>query len=200
MTLQSDSDPPPRPRISSSPSLPASLSGFSVPESRPPLGQPRRSYVVKATHFSLRTLVLTLMVCVPSHRASSSDAVAWGEFPCAFLEVSERVPAQPTNTRRTAHPITKVPTTTMRCGWRTTVHHLPYAWPVRTSRTTTKSDAASASPANPTSAPADKPPEVSERTSPPVGLSPSPSRARSAPASESGLVSVQRSVARPRFP
>src|SRR5215218_8571658 len=70
------------------------------------------------------------MVRVPSHRASS-EPVASGERVCSlvvasvcpfsFLEVSERVAAQPT-TRRTAHPIRKVPTTAMRCPRRTTAH------------------------------------------------------------------------------
>src|SRR5829696_401056 len=75
---------------------------------------------------------LHLILRVPSHRASSSDAVAWGErpcsvvvasvCPCSFLEDSELVPAQPTIRRRTAHPSRKVPTTAMRCTWRTTAH------------------------------------------------------------------------------
>src|SRR5215218_1695326 len=118
----------PRPRISSSLSLPASLSGLSVPESRPPLGQPRGSYVVKSTFlviFQTSDLGagLTLMVRVHSHRASSSDPLALGELPCSFLlEVSELVPAQPTTRRSTAHPIRKVPTTTMRCPCRATAH------------------------------------------------------------------------------
>src|SRR5829696_2503943 len=105
---------PPRPRILSSPSLPASLSGLSVPKSRPPLlGQPGRSFVVKTpppAPFGL------LMVLVPPHRASSSDAGAWGECPCSFLlEVSELVvPAQPTTRRRTAHPIRKANTAMLR--------------------------------------------------------------------------------------
>src|SRR5215203_7520093 len=60
------------------------------------------------------------MVLVPSHRASSLDAVASGELPCSFLlEVSELVPAQPTTRTRTAHPSRKA-TTAMRCAWRTT--------------------------------------------------------------------------------
>src|SRR5215211_1522490 len=100
---------PPRPRISSSPFSPASPSGPSVPKSRPPLGQPGRSLVVK------RAGVLTLIFLVPSHRASSLEAVAWGELPCSFLlEAPELAPEQPT-TRRKAHPIRKVPTTAMRC-------------------------------------------------------------------------------------
>src|SRR5215211_2697676 len=95
---------PPRPRILSSPSLPASLSGLSVPKSKPPLlGQPGRSLVVKTpppAPFGL------LMVLVPSHRASSLDAVASGECPFSFLlEVSELVPEQLTTRRRTAPPI-----------------------------------------------------------------------------------------------
>src|SRR5829696_5985092 len=98
----------PRPRILSSPSRPARLSGLSVPQSRPPLGQPGKSFVVKCSpHFS--------KVRVPWHRASSSDAVASGELPCSsfLLEVSELVvPAQPPTRRRTAHPIRKALTTT----------------------------------------------------------------------------------------
>src|SRR5215213_9441829 len=106
----------PRPRILSSPSRPARLSGLSVPKSRPPLGQPGKSFVVKCSpHFS--------KVRVPWHRASSSDAVASGELPCSFLlEGSEGVPAQPTTRRRKAPPIRMVPTTAMRCTWRTTAH------------------------------------------------------------------------------
>src|SRR5215208_2153985 len=92
---------PPRPRTSSSPFSPASSSPLSVPKSRPPFGQPGRSFVVK------RTGRFTLVFCVPSHRASS-EAVALGELPCSFLEVSELVPAQPTTRRIAAHPIRKV--------------------------------------------------------------------------------------------
>src|SRR5215217_5508172 len=106
---------PPRPRSSSSPFSPASSSPLSVPKSRPPFGQPGRSFVVK------RTGRFTLVFCVPSHRASS-EAVALGELPCSFLEVSELVPAQPTTRRIAAHPIRKVPTTAMRRPWRTTTH------------------------------------------------------------------------------
>src|SRR5215204_3319192 len=111
---------PARPRISSSPSKPFSLSGLSVPESRPPLfGQPGRSFVVKTTlcfigsDCSCSWSQVTLMVRVPSHRASS-ESVALGELPGSFLEASEPPPAQPT-TRRTAHPIRKILTTAMRC-------------------------------------------------------------------------------------
>src|SRR5215218_4133036 len=100
----------PRPRILSSPSRPARLSGLSVPKSRPPLGQPGKSFVVKCSpHFS--------KVRVPWHRASSSDAVASGERICSFLEVSELVPAQPPTRRRTAHPIRKALTTTADYSW-----------------------------------------------------------------------------------
>src|SRR5215207_9114612 len=115
-----NSSSPPSPRILSAPSPPNSLSGPSVPKSRPPLGQPGRSFVVwtpQPTHPPLR-----LILRVPSHRASSSDAVAWGELPCSFFEVSERVPEQPTPRRRTTHPIRKIPTTAMRCPRRTTIH------------------------------------------------------------------------------
>src|SRR5215208_1663357 len=106
----------PRPRILSSPSRPARLSFLSVPKSRPPLGQPGRSFVVKCSpHF--------LKVLVPWHRASSSDTVACDELPCSFfLELSELVPAQPTTRRRTAHPIRKVLITAMKRPWRTTAH------------------------------------------------------------------------------
>src|SRR5215204_3456395 len=100
---------PPRPRIVSSPSPPSKLgragsldrvwSDPSVPKSRPPLGQPGMSLVI---------LLPSLMVLVPWHRASSF-----------FLEVSACTPEAPA-TRRTAHPIKKVPTTAMRCPWRTT--------------------------------------------------------------------------------
>src|SRR5215216_3740692 len=67
------------------------------------------------------------MVRVPSHRDSSetaSETAALGEGPCSFflLEVSEGVLEQPTASRRTAHPIRKVPTTAMRCPRRTTTH------------------------------------------------------------------------------
>src|SRR5215204_663292 len=116
---------PPRPRTSSAPSSPASLSGLSVPSSKPPLGQPGRSFVVRTPRVGF------LKVRVPSHRASS-DAVAGGERVGSFLVASvcpwpscgasELVPAQPTIRRRTAHPIRKVPTTTMRCPWRTATH------------------------------------------------------------------------------
>src|SRR5215207_5950564 len=58
------------------------------------------------------------MLRVPPHRASS-DAVA-SVWTCSS-GASERPPAQPT-TRRTAHPIRKIPTTAMRCPWRTTAH------------------------------------------------------------------------------
>src|SRR5918994_5937084 len=120
---------PARPRISSSPSKPFSLSGLSVPESRPPLlGQSGRSFVVKTTLYFVGSdcncswSQVTLMVRVPSHRASSSDSVAWGELPCSsfLLEVSEFVPAQPTIRRRKAHPSRKVPTTAMRRPCETT--------------------------------------------------------------------------------
>src|SRR5215212_988500 len=61
------------------------------------------------------------MLRVPPHRASSSEAVAWGELPCSsFLELSELVPEQPTISRRKAHPIRKVPTKAISCPWRTT--------------------------------------------------------------------------------
>src|SRR5829696_1948899 len=113
----STSSEPPRPRTSSLPFSPASSSGLSVPKSRPPLGQPGRSFVVK------RAGRFMLIFRVPSHRPSSSDSVALGELPCSFLlEVSELVPAQPTTRRRTAHPIRKVPTTGMRCPRRITAH------------------------------------------------------------------------------
>src|SRR5918993_3039527 len=64
---------PPRARTSSSPSPPASQSTLSVPKSRPPLGQPGRSFLVKrpSSLFS-------------SHRAPS-DIVAWGERPCSLV-------------------------------------------------------------------------------------------------------------------
>src|SRR5215211_4329433 len=63
------------------------------------------------------------MLRVPPHRASSSEAVAWGELPCSsFLELSELVPEQPTISRRKAHPIRKVPTKAISCPWRTTAH------------------------------------------------------------------------------
>src|SRR5215212_3566591 len=106
---------PPRPRTSSSPFSPASKSGLLVPKSRPPLGQPGRSLVVRSPGR------LTLVFRVPSHR-DSSEGVAWGELPCSFLlAVSELVvPAQPTTRRRKAYPIRRVPTTAMRCTWRTT--------------------------------------------------------------------------------
>src|SRR5215218_6895041 len=106
----------PRPRISSSPSLPSRWSGLSVPKSRPPLlGQPGRSFVtVVPAYFDLK-------VRVPPHRASS-DAVALGECPCSLLVASvcpwpslgasELVPAQLTIRRRKAHPIRKILTTT----------------------------------------------------------------------------------------
>src|SRR5215203_2306943 len=51
------------------------------------------------------------MVRVPSHLASS-EAVASGECPCAFSEVSELIPAQPPIRRKKAHPIRKILTTT----------------------------------------------------------------------------------------
>src|SRR5215216_3349339 len=60
------------------------------------------------------------MLRVPPHRASSSEAVAWGECVCSFCGASEPTPAQPTATRRTAHPIRKVPTKAISCPWRTT--------------------------------------------------------------------------------
>src|SRR5215208_6322769 len=105
---------PPRPRISSSPSPPYRLSGPSVPKSRPPLGQPGTSFVTTDSLFMI-------LLFVPSHRASSSEAVAWGELPCSFLlEVSERVPAQPTASRKTAHPIRKATTKAISCPWRAT--------------------------------------------------------------------------------
>src|SRR5215217_4100906 len=107
---------PPRPRISSSPFSPASPSGPSVPKSRPPLGQPGRSLVVK------RAGRFTLIFLVPSHRASSLEAVAWGECVCSLCRASEPTPAQPTATRRTAHPIRKATTTAVRRPWRTTTH------------------------------------------------------------------------------
>src|SRR5918994_4542856 len=49
------------------------------------------------------------MVLVPSHRSSS------------FLEACACTPEAPAS-RRTAHPIRKVPTTAMRCPRRTTTH------------------------------------------------------------------------------
>src|SRR5215208_37502 len=110
----------PMPRISSSPSLPTSFSSLSVPKRRPPLlGQPGRSLVIKSPVSRRGTLV----VRVPSHRASSLDTVAPGELPCSFLlEVSELVPEQPTASRRKAHPIRKAPTKAISCPWRTTAH------------------------------------------------------------------------------
>src|SRR5215204_5151201 len=97
---------PPRLRTSSSPFSPASSSVLSVPKSRPPCGQPGRSFEVK------RAGKFTLIFRVPSHRASS------------FLEAFACTPEAPA-TRRTAHPITKATTTTaMKCPWRTTTHHL----------------------------------------------------------------------------
>src|SRR5215213_1884842 len=119
---------PARPRISSSPSKPFRLSRLSVPESGPPLfGQPGRSFVVKTTLCFIGSdcncswSQVPLMVRVPSHRASSSESVAWGELPCSFLlEVSERVPAQPTASRKTSHPIRKATTKAISCPWRAT--------------------------------------------------------------------------------
>src|SRR5215216_2104490 len=100
---------PPRPRITSSPSLPYRKSRLSVPKIRPPLGQPGRSFVVKRAVAPSPPLG-SLVVLVPSHRASS-EAVASGELPCSFLlEVSELVPAQPTARTTTAHPIRKATT------------------------------------------------------------------------------------------
>src|SRR5215207_2023840 len=103
---------PPRPRITSSPSPPYKLgrAGFldrvrsdpSVPKSRPPLGQPGMSFVV-----TISPLPDSLMVLVPSHRASS------------LLEVSACTPEAPA-TRRTAHPTRKVTTKAISCPWRTT--------------------------------------------------------------------------------
>jgi hypothetical protein len=64
---------------------------------------------------------------------------------------------------------------------------------VRTSRTTTKKDAAIASPTIPTIARTETPPEVSVRASQPSpGVSPLPSASTSPLASESGVVSLQR--------
>src|SRR5215208_7171575 len=97
---------PPRPRITSSPSLPYRKSRLSVPKIRPPLGQPGRSFVVKRAVAPSPPLG-SLVVLVPWHRASS-EAVAWGDLPSSFLEVSELVPAQPTTRRIAAHPIRKV--------------------------------------------------------------------------------------------
>src|SRR5215210_6618242 len=91
---------PPRPRTSSSPFSPAIRSGLSVPKSRPPCGQPGRSFEVK------RAGRFTLISRVPSHRASS------------FLEVSACTPEAPA-IRKTAHPIRKA-TTAMVRPWRTT--------------------------------------------------------------------------------
>src|SRR5215204_3693597 len=96
---------PPRARISSSPSLPCSQSFLSVPKSRPPSGQPGRSFVIKGPPPETDTGFL--VVIVPSHRASS------------FLEVSACTPEAPA-IRTTAHPIRKANTTSMRCAWRTT--------------------------------------------------------------------------------
>src|SRR5215203_428247 len=111
--------PVPRPRISSSPSLPSRLSCLSVPERGPPLGQPGRSFVVRVKPF-LKVRGSSQRPCsclVPSVCPCSFLEVC----PCSFLEVSERFPEQPTTMRRTAQPITKALTTTaMRCPWRTT--------------------------------------------------------------------------------
>src|SRR5215212_3433961 len=121
----------PRPRISSSPSKPSSKSGLSVPESRPPLGQPGTSFVSQPFSYKpfsndgpmYRASTFRSMGCVSSHRACSDAALA--ERVCSLLVVSvcplsscgasERVPAQLTTRRRTAHPIRKGPTTAMRC-------------------------------------------------------------------------------------
>src|SRR5215212_4155854 len=92
---------PPRLRTSSSPFSPASSSVLSVPLSRPPLGQPGRSFEVK------RAGKFTLIFRVPSHRASSSLEAS------ACTLVASAI-------RRTAHPIRKVPTKAISCPWRTT--------------------------------------------------------------------------------
>src|SRR5215218_10420092 len=107
---------PPRPRTSSTPSSPASLSRSSVPESRPPLlGQPGTSFVIKSAAGAeapgAEALLAKSMVRVPSHRS---------ECVCS-CGASERPPEQPT-TRRTAHPIKKAPMTALRYPWRTTAH------------------------------------------------------------------------------
>src|SRR5215203_290327 len=92
---------PPRLRTSSSPFSPASSSVLSVPLSRPPCGQPGRSFEVK------RAGKFTLIFRVPSHRASS------------FLEACACTPEAPA-TRTTAHPIRKDTTKAMVHPWRTT--------------------------------------------------------------------------------
>src|SRR5215204_4411281 len=115
----------PRPRTSSAPSSPPSLSGLSVPESMPPLGQPGRSFVVRTP----APMVGFLKVRVPSHRASS-EAVAWGECVCSFCGASEPTPAQPTPRRSTAHPIREALTKAMRCPRRTTTHPPPLMCPL----------------------------------------------------------------------
>src|SRR5215212_10384490 len=135
----------PRPRTSSSPSSPVNLSASSEPESRPPLGQPGRSFVIVSasgspgcTELSDTVLTPALLsrstVRVPAHRASS-DAVGSGERPCSCLlasvlrcasslGASERIPTQPT-ARRTTHPIRRPLTTATRYPWRPTVPPLP---------------------------------------------------------------------------
>src|SRR5215211_9333877 len=122
--------PVPRPRTSSSPSSPARLSYPSVPVSRPPLGQPGRSFVVMTPDHCSNLLNFR----VPSHRASS-DAVASGVCacsleasvcPCFSCGASDRNPEQPTI--NTKHPIRKASTTAIRtrvlwrCPRRTTAH------------------------------------------------------------------------------
>src|SRR5215204_173785 len=122
---QSTSSSPPRPRTSSSPSSPARLSGLSVPESRPPLGQPGTSFVTQDRPYAL-------ILRVRSHRASS-DAVASvaSVISCSCLVASvcscsspcgasERTPAQPTTTRRITHPKRRAPKTAVRHAGRTT--------------------------------------------------------------------------------
>ena len=128
----------PRPRISSSPSEPSSLSALSVPKSGPPLEQPGTSFVsqLEASRgfIGLGTPdgIWWSISCVSAHRASSEAALAErvcslvaSVCPCC-LGLSERVAAQPT-TNRTAHPNRKAPTTAMKCLWRITEHPLALA-------------------------------------------------------------------------
>src|SRR5215211_6320992 len=112
----------PRPRISSSPSPPSSLSELSVPKSGPPLGQPGTLFVTQSSS-ERPGLGITdgrwwSISCVSAHRACSEAALAErvcslvaSVCPCC-LGLPERVPEQPTTMRRRAHPIRKALTTT----------------------------------------------------------------------------------------
>src|SRR5215217_8384213 len=102
---------PPRLRTSSSPFSPANSSVLSVPLSRPPCGQPGRSFEVK------RAGKFTLIFRVPWHRASS------------FLEACACTPEAPT-VRTATHPIRKATTKAMRCPRRTTTHPPPLMCPL----------------------------------------------------------------------